>query len=142
MSLHRILRDDRGNAVVEGAIYMIGILLLFSLIAIGGRLALAHQALEHVAFQAARTASLQRDAGTARSAALADAAATLASQDINCVESDTTVDVSGFNTPLGQAASVTAQTTCRMNLSGFPMMKGTVHLSARASSPIDSYRGR
>lgn len=144
--MHRLRRrasDDRGNAAVEGCIYLLGLFILISLIIVGGRLALTHQALDHVAFQSARTASLQRDAGSAQAAAVAQASATLQAQKISCITSSTNVDTSGFSAPLGQTASVSATTRCRVDLSGLvAVFPGSVEVTATAESPIDSFRAR
>ncbi|WP_394275589.1 pilus assembly protein [Luteococcus sp.] len=139
--LRHLAREERGNAVVEGAVYLTGLVLLVGLIILGGRLALARQALNHVAFQAARTASLQRDAGTAQTEAQSQAAATLANQHLTCVSSSTSVDVSGFGAPLGEPASVTAMTTCSMPL-GSLLGSTTITIRSTATSPIDSWRAR
>lgn len=139
--LRRFAHDDRGNAAVEGAVYLAGLLLLVGLIILGGKLAVARQSLNHVAFQAARTASLQRDAGAAQSQAQSQAAATLANQHLTCVSSSTSVDVSGFGAPLGEQASVTATTTCTMPL-GSLLGSTTVNITATATSPIDAWRAR
>ena len=142
--LSRLRQDERGNAAVEGCIYLTGLVLLTGLILLGGRVAVVHQALDHVAFQAARTASLQRDAGSARAMAVAAASDTLENQHLHCVSSGTDVDTSGFGAPLGQAASVTVVTHCRLDLSELVQVipARTVTFSSTASSPIDSWRAR
>lgn len=136
-----LARDERGNAAVEGAVYLAGLVLLVGLIILGGKVAVARQSVSHVAFQAARTASLQRDAGTAQAEAQAQAAATLANQHLTCTSSSTSVDVSGFSAPLGQPASVTATTTCSMPI-GSLLGSATIDISSTATSPIDAWRAR
>lgn len=139
--LRHLARDERGNAAVEGAVYLAGLVLLVGLIILGGKLAVARQSLNHVAFQAARTASLQRDAGTAQAEAQTQAAATLANQHLTCASSNTSVDVSGFGAPLGETASVTATTTCVMPL-GSLLGSSTITITSSATSPIDAWRAR
>ena len=139
----QLVRDERGNAAVEGSLYAVSLLMLISLIIIGGRVALARQTLDHVAFQAARTASLQRDAGSAQSKAVAEASATLVTQKLQCLDSSTQVDVSGFSAPLGQAAEVSVTTHCTITLDGtVGLIPGTIQLTSTATSPIDSWRAR
>ena len=75
-----IWRDERGSAAVE--VTMVApVLVLFVLVIIfGGRLALARQAVQSAAFDAARAASLARTQPDARTAAAKTAAATQPSQ--------------------------------------------------------------
>ena len=48
-------RDDRGSASIELAILAPVVLLIFGLLLVGGRVALAHQHVQHAAAEAART---------------------------------------------------------------------------------------
>ena len=141
---HRRLRSDRGSSTVELALVAPGLLLLFGLVVLGGRIALAGGSIEQVAAAAARQASLARDGQQARSLATDAARHALAAQRLQCAAIDVRVDTSGFRVPLGQPASVKVDVDCAARLSdlAIPGLPGTRVLHARAVSPIDPFRGR
>lgn len=119
--------------------FLIGMLLY------GGRIAIADQSVQQAAEQAAREASIARDAGTAQSLALAGAKASLKQQDLDCVSLNVTVDLGGFSTPAGTASKVTAHVTCHLRTSDLtfvPGVPGSKSLSSSAASPVDTYRER
>jgi Flp pilus assembly protein TadG len=136
--------QDQGSAVVEAAIGAPAFLLFVALILLAGRVAIAHQGVESAANEAARTASIARTQGEADHNATTAAANTLESQDLRCVRSQVTVDTTGFATPVGTPASVTATVACTVNLSdlSLPGIPGTKTVTATMSSPLDTYRGR
>ena len=138
-------RDDRGSSSIELAIVAPAILLFLAIIVIGGRVNLARQVIEASAFDAARTASLARTEGEARSEAEAAARSTLNSQGLTCRNTSVSVNVSGFRTPVGQPATVTATVRCTADLSdvALPGLPGSIVLTpAEFTSPLDTYRTR
>src|SRR5688572_8455086 len=87
-------RRDAGAASVELAILAPAFMALFVVLMIAGRIGTARQAIDAAAFDAARTASLARDAGQAQQQAQAAATRTLASQGLTCRSLTVTVDTS------------------------------------------------
>lgn len=137
-------RDERGSAAIEAAIALPAFILFLGLIIAGGRLALAHQALQSAAADAARTASIARDAGDANTSAQQEAATSLNNQNLRCRSTQVSVDTSGFRVPTGQAADVTVTLTCRVDLADLsvPGVPGSRLIRATMSSPIDTWRER
>ncbi|WP_331758259.1 TadE/TadG family type IV pilus assembly protein [Streptomyces anulatus] len=138
------LRRDRGSYALETAVLApvtIGLLLL--MIAFG-RVTDADGAVDSAARAAARAASLERDAGTAQSAARAAADRSLQGEGITCTTSSVDIDTAGYALDLGVDATVTATIACTADLSdiGLPGLPGAKTLTASWSSPIDTYRGR
>lgn len=136
--------DERGSAAIEAAIGLPAFLLFLGLIIAGGRLALAHQALQSAAADAARTASIARDAGDANTSAQQEVATSLNNQNLRCRSTQVSVDTSGFRVPAGQAAEVTVTLTCRVDLADLsvPGVPGSRLIRATMSSPIDTWRER
>ena len=136
--------DERGSAVLEAAIGLPAFLLFIGLILFAGRVAIATQAVDSAAAQAARTASIARTQTTANSTAQSAATGTLTDQQVNCTRTTVRVDTHGFTAPVGQPATVTATVSCAVNLSDLavPGIPGTRTVTATASSPIDTYRER
>lgn len=137
-------RDERGSAAIEAAIGLPAFILFVGLIIAGGRLAIAHQALQSAAADAARTASIARNAGEADSAAKREAETSLHNQRLACRSSQVSVDTSGFRVPTGQPADVTVTVSCRVDLADLsvPGVPGSRLIRATMSSPIDSWRER
>lgn len=136
-------RADEGATVVEVVVLAPALILFIGLIVAGGRLSVAHQAVEATAAQAARSASLARTQAEAASVAQASAAATLQAQGLACVSSSVDVDVAGFATPAGNPASVGATVTCQVNLADtLPGLPGSLTITATVRSPLDTYRER
>ena len=137
-------RDERGSAAVE--ITMVApVLVLFILVIIfGGRLALARQAVQSAAFDAARAASLARTQPEARTASVRIAASTLANQKLPCVNTQVVTDTTGFDKPVGTPATVTVRLVCDVATGdlGLPGIAATVPVDAEATSPLDVYRER
>ncbi len=139
----RRARSDEGSTVVEVVVLAPALILFIGLIVAGGRLAVAHQAVEATAAQAARSASLARTQADATGAAQASAAATLQAQGLSCLSSSVEVDASGFAIPAGNPASVGATVTCQVNLADtVPGLPGSLTISATVRSPLDTYRER
>lgn len=135
---------DRGSATIEAVIVAPAFLLFVGLIIGAGRVAIAHQSVEAAAAQSARTASVARTAGQARADATSSAQNTLANQGLHCATLTVTVDTTGFATPVGTPARVTATVVCVVSLADLsvPGMPGTLRVEATAGSPLDTYRGR
>ncbi|MEU5234616.1 TadE/TadG family type IV pilus assembly protein [Streptomyces anulatus] len=138
------LRRDRGSYALETAVLApVTISLLLLMIALG-RVTDADGAVDSAARAAARAASLERDAGTAQSAARAAADRSLQGEGITCTTSSVDIDTGGYALDLGVDATVTATIACTADLSdiGLPGLPGAKTLTASWSSPIDTYRGR
>lgn len=137
-------RDERGSAAVEITL-VAPVLVLFILVVIfGGRLALARQAVESAAFDAARAASLARTQTDARTAAAKTAAATLTNQKLPCTSTQLDLDTTGFDKPVGTPATITVHLVCDVATGdlGLPGIASTVLVDAEATSPLDAYRER
>ena len=137
-------QDERGSATLELVIVIPATLLIISAVIMAGRLALANQAIQAVAYDTARAASVARDRVSATSDANRVAGFTLASNGLSCLSTTINVDTSGFERSAGQAATVTTTVTCTLSLGdlSLPGVPGAVTLTADASSPIDTYRER
>lgn len=134
---------DRGSSVVEVVILAPALGLFLALIIAGGRVALAHQAVEASAAEAARAASIARTQDQAGSDAEGAATSSLRDQDTRCLSTSVTVDTAGFATPVGNPASVGATVTCRVDLAGvLPGLPGSMDITATVRSPLDTYRER
>jgi Flp pilus assembly protein TadG len=132
---------ERGSITLEVAVVAPALLLLVGLVVGAGRIALAEQAVQQAAAQAARDTSLARTPSAGVTAGRATAARVLAGQGLDCTSASTTVSAAALGYPPGQPGTVTVTTTCRVRLSdlvvpGFP---GGRTLSAEASMPRDRY---
>ncbi|MGF1660989.1 MAG: TadE/TadG family type IV pilus assembly protein [Kineosporiaceae bacterium] len=135
---------DVGSASLELVVVAPALLLTFGVVIAGGRIAIADQAVEAAASEAARTASLARSATEASTSAQAAATATLAAQSTRCTAVTVSVDTSQFARPVGTPATVTASVTCVLGLEdvGVPGIPGTRVLTATRTSPLDTFRER
>ena len=135
---------ERGSAAIEAVIGIPAFGLFLVLIILGGRVTIAHQAVESAAAASARAASISRTQGQAQTAASAGATTSLRNQSVNCLTTQVRVDTSGFAAPAGTPASVGATVTCVVNLSdlALPGLPGSRSITATASSPLDTYRER
>lgn len=141
----RLGPTDRAAEPLETAIMVPVVLLFCGLIAVGGAVALARLAVQHAAFEAARTASLARTPAEASSQAQRSAQDSLDhAVGVNCASSSVSVDTAGFGLPVGTDAIVTARVACTISLDvlGFDNVMGERHITAEASSPLDRYRER
>ena len=135
---------ERGSAVIEAVIGVPAFMLFVALIIFAGRVAIAHQEVQSAAADAARSASIARTQGAAQTAGDAAAATSLANQHVNCTVTTVSVDTTGFASPVGTPARITASVTCHVNLSDLwlPGVPGTKAITATMSSPLDTYRER
>ena len=142
--LRRRLSGERGSVNLELVVLTPGLLLVLGVLIYGGRLELAKQSVQSAASQAAREASIARTQPEANSTADVAATRSLAEQGLDCVSSSVSVDTSGFASPAGTPASITAEVTCVVNLSDLavPGIPGSQTVTATADSPLDTYRER
>ena len=119
-------------------------MLFVLLIIFAGRLAIAQQAVEAAAADAARSASIARTQARPERSGESGATATLTNQGLRCAVTAGQVDTSGFAAPVGTPARVTATVTCVVDLSdlALPGVPGSRTITATMSSPIDTYRER
>ena len=139
------LHDERGSIPVETVIVVPALALFLLLIILGGRVAIARNAVEAAAADAARSASIARTAPAAHRSAAQRAASSLKNQAVTCSHTNVVVDVGGFSVPVGVAASVAVTVVCDVNvadLSGMAGLPGTVRVESTMSSPLDTFRGR
>jgi len=135
--------SEEGSTVVEVVILAPALALFLGLIIAGGRLAVAHQAVEAAAAQAARAASIARTQDEALTAAQSAATSALGAQGLSCVASEVSIDVAGFATPAGTPASVGATVTCQVSLADtLPGLPGSFAVTATVRSAVDTYRER
>jgi hypothetical protein len=138
-------RRERGSAAIEMAILMPVFLALFTAAVVIGRTANVTSAVEAAAYDAARTASLARDAATAQADAYATVQQRLADRGVECVDGpQVVIPPEPFDVPVGEPASVTATVTCvvsyvDVDIVGVP---GDQSIEASFVSPIDQYRSR
>ncbi|GAA2701447.1 TadE/TadG family type IV pilus assembly protein [Micromonospora olivasterospora] len=151
-------RSERGSVAVEVAVLAPAFIALMVLAGVAGRTAIAQEAVQSAAHDAARAASISRDAEAARDAARAAAGSQLDWQRANCVGQPAlalTGNVNGtpatfeqaYATDPGQPAAVTVQVSCTVSfadihLSLLPGMPGSRTVSATFTSPLDRYRSR
>ncbi len=134
---------ERGSAALELVIIAPGLLLVLAVLIFAGRVAIAQQSVDSAAADAARSASISRTQDAAGGAARTAASSSLANQGLRCLTTGTSVDTSGFASPVGTPAFVTATVTCTVNLSdlGAPI-PGTRTVTGTVRSPLDTYRTR
>jgi Flp pilus assembly protein TadG len=143
MRCRRHLDRERGSAVIEAVIGVPAFMLFVLLIVFAGRVAIAHQGVQSAAADAARSASIARTQGGAQAAGDTAAATSLANQHVNCKVTTVSVDTTGFASPVGTPATITATVNCQVNLSDLlPGVPGSKAITATMSSPLDTYRAR
>lgn len=133
--------DDAGGGVIEGAILVAAFIIMLAAFAVAGRYSEAANAVDQAAHDAARAASLERNAADATARAIAVAEANLAEV---CDSVDVNVDASEFALPVGQPATVTVTATCHVDLSAVALegMPTSTTTEATYASPIDTWRAR
>ncbi|MFY1674129.1 TadE/TadG family type IV pilus assembly protein [Plantactinospora sp. WMMB334] len=159
MSGGRGARDrGRGSVSVETAILAPAFLALVALAGVAGRTAVAHEAIEAAAHDAARAASISRTAGDGRNAARAAVQSRLEAEGLSCSDDPGltfagTVDGQpadfddAYVAGLGTDASVVVTVTCDVSVRDLrmPLLPGARTYStveATFVSPLDRYRGR
>jgi Flp pilus assembly protein TadG len=138
-------RDERGAVLAVELVACAPLLAAFILLIIfGGRIALANQAVQTAAADAARAASIARTAASARSQASEWASTSLANQGLRCIRVQVDVDTSGFSRPVGTPAEVSVRVSCDIDTAdlSLPGIPGSVPVEGSMSSPLDKYRER
>ncbi|MBO2460342.1 TadE/TadG family type IV pilus assembly protein [Actinomadura violacea] len=135
------MTEDAGNAVVETAILAPLFILLLAGLLVVMRAAHGSAVVAQAAADAARQASIARTADQAQAAARSSAMSTLHDRGLHCAPT-VRLDLSGFNRPVGQPATVSVRVTCVIQLSdlALPSMPGSRTVTKSHRSPIDPYR--
>ncbi|HEY7324144.1 MAG TPA: TadE/TadG family type IV pilus assembly protein [Streptosporangiaceae bacterium] len=140
----RASRADSGNAALELVILAPILLALLGLVIAAGRTTVAQGSVDAAARDAARQASIALTAAAAQTTGLVSARAALRQDGLDCSPT-VVIDTSQFTSvPVGMPAAVTAVVSCTVPLANLalPGLPGTAHLSARSTSPLDTYRSR
>nr|WP_243706428.1 TadE/TadG family type IV pilus assembly protein [Micromonospora sp. KC721] len=148
----------RGSVSVEVAVLAPAFIALIVLAGVTGRTAIADEAVESAAHDAARAASISRDAGTAHTAARDAVRRQLDWRGLNCsaaprialrgtVRGGPSSFDAAYRSPAGEPASVTVSVTCVVShadlaLPVLPGMPLRTTVSASFTSPLDRYRSR
>ncbi|MEU6021164.1 TadE/TadG family type IV pilus assembly protein [Micromonospora sp. NPDC047134] len=149
---------SRGSVSIEVAVLAPAFVALMVLAGVAGRTAVASEALEAAAHDAARAASISRDAPTARREAREAARQQLDWRGIACtgapqltfrgtVDGRSTTFNAAFRSRVGQEASVTVELACTVSYQDIklPMlnkMPAGNRITVSFTSPLDRYRSR
>jgi Flp pilus assembly protein TadG len=151
-------RPERGSVSVEIAILAPVLILLFGLAVVAGRQAIAQNAVQAAAHDAARAASISRTADQAQADGGTAVESQLAQQGLNC-EPAATVTLRGtsavassgnwnldqaFEQPVGDPVFIIADITCMVSYDdvSMPGIPPQIEVTARFVSPLDQYRSR
>ena len=138
-------RDEHGSATLETAVLAPALLAILLMIAVAGRIAIAHQSVDSAAAAGARAASISRTKAAANTEANSVVSTTLANQGITCTELVITTDRTGFDIRVGEEATITTTVSCAVSLADLVAIAGvpgSVTLTSSASSPLDQFRER
>lgn len=136
---------QRGLApATELVIILPALIVLLGVIVAGARIWFARSVVTDAAYSGARAASIERTAQQAESAGRAATQQRLAMRGITCLRTDVDLDLTGFGAPIGTPASVSERIDCRLAIGAVlvPGIPGSMMITGRGSSPIDSYRER
>ncbi|KAB1932577.1 pilus assembly protein [Micromonospora sp. ALFpr18c] len=149
---------ERGSVSIEVAVLAPAFIALMVLAGVAGRSAVAAESIETAAHDAARAASISRNADTARDAARNAAEKQLDWSGLACanpLDLTFTGSVAGtaasfddaFSSPVGVDATVTVQISCLVSftdisLDVLPGMPTDNLITAKFTSPLDRYRSR
>ncbi|MET8355684.1 TadE/TadG family type IV pilus assembly protein [Micromonospora sp. NPDC005171] len=150
---------ERGSVSIEVAVLAPAFIALMVLAGVVGRSAVAAEALDAAAHDAARAASISRDSDTAEKAALEAARKQLDWHGLACANdldptftgsvagSDSSSFDDAFSSSVGTDATVTVTISCVVSfqditLDILPGMKSKREITAEFTSPLDRYRGR
>ncbi|MFI6331511.1 TadE/TadG family type IV pilus assembly protein [Micromonospora chersina] len=155
--MRRVARD-RGSVSIEVAVLAPAFIGLMVLAGVAGRTAVADEAVESAAHDAARAASIARDARTGRTAATDAARRQLDWSGLRCtappaltfrgsVGDAGTSFAAAYRSAPGVPATVTVTVTCTVSFAdlrapGLPGVPGGKTVSASFTSPLDIYRSR
>jgi len=125
---------ERGSMAVEIVVLVPMLLMVMVLVVALGRYVSAEGDTEAAAREAVRAATLERDAGSARSAALAAAAATVPDS-LSC-------DPAAMSGAFVNGGTVTVDVTCQVSWANLGLigLSGSVEVTASSSAPLDVYR--
>ncbi|MFI7590658.1 TadE/TadG family type IV pilus assembly protein [Micromonospora sp. NPDC049359] len=149
---------ERGSVSIEVAVLAPAFIALMVLAGVAGRSAVAAEALDAAAHDAARAASISRDPTDAKEQARRAAQEQLDWHGLDCGaapkltfggrvgNSDTGFD-DAYRSALGQNATVTVTVECRVSfrdlrLNALPGMPTENKIEASFTSPLDRYRSR
>jgi Flp pilus assembly protein TadG len=149
---------ERGSVSIEVAVLAPAFIALMVLAGVVGRNAVAAEALDAAAHDAARAASISRNSDTAREKALEAAQKQLDWHGLACANDldptfsgsvggkDSSFD-NAFSSTVGTDASVTVTISCLVSfkditLGVLPGMKSGQLITAEFTSPLDRYRSR
>lgn len=136
-------RDDRGSLSLELVVLAPAILAILALVIVGGRTALASQAVAQAAAQAARDASQQSSATAATAAAKTRADSVLAGQGLDCAATAVTVDAAALTAPPGVPGKIAVTVKCDVAWTDLAVIgSGTRTLRATGTAPIDTWTAR
>jgi Flp pilus assembly protein TadG len=148
---------SRGSVSIEVAVLAPAFVAMMVLAGVAGRTAVASEALEAAAHDAARAASISRDAPTARAEAREAARQQLDWRGVSCsgapqvafrgsVGGRATTFNAAFRSPVGQDATVTVEISCTVSYSDIRLpalkMPNGQRITASFTSPLDRYRSR
>ncbi|MEU7850981.1 TadE/TadG family type IV pilus assembly protein [Micromonospora parva] len=149
---------ERGSVSIEVAVLAPAFIALMVLAGVVGRSAVAAEALDAAAHDAARAASISRNSATARTAALEAARKQLDWHGLACandLQPTFTGSVAGkdsgfddaFSSSVGTDATVTVTISCRVSfrditLDILPGMPSERLITGQFTSPLDRYRSR
>ncbi|HEY2792487.1 MAG TPA: TadE/TadG family type IV pilus assembly protein [Micromonosporaceae bacterium] len=139
----RARRDD-GTAAIEVALLAPALIAIMLLVIAAMRIEVAGESVDASAHDAARAASISRNAAEAQANGVRAARTTLASEGMNCSSLTVKVDASQFARKLGEPATVRATVTCVVALADLsvPGLPGHKTITSTFTSPIDQYGGR
>jgi Flp pilus assembly protein TadG len=132
------------SPAIELAVLLPALLLLLGIIVAGARLWFLRSTVAEAAYSGARAASLERSADRAGSAGRQASLEELDEHGARCHSRSIELDLDGFSRPVGRPAAVGVQVSCRVDFGdvAVPGLPGSLMITARASSAIDSYRER
>ena len=133
-------RSENGSVTVETVLVAPIIVLLMLFVVFGGRIVGAKNQVEGAAQDAARSASLRQDPGTAEAAATQTADASLRAAGLACASRDISVNTSSFR----PGGAVVVRVRCVARLSDLALLgvPGSRTFAATATEPIDLYRSQ
>lgn len=137
------LWPDAGNAALELIILAPIIVFLIGFVIAAGRTTIAKGSVTAAARDAARQASIALSASEAQQMADSSARAALNRDGLHCAPT-VTLNLSGFNVPVGRPAQVSATVVCTVPLSDLlvPGVPGSKTLRSTFTSPLDPFRSR
>jgi Flp pilus assembly protein TadG len=149
---------DRGSVSIEVAVLAPAFIGLMVLAGVAGRTAVADEAVESAAHDAARAASIARDADTGETEATDAARRQLDWSGLRCtappaldlhgsVGGTATSFAAAYRSAPGVPSTVTVTVTCTVSFDdlqapGLPGVPGGKTVSASFTSPLDTYRSR